>query len=117
MDLKKDSISKSIYIAIDKLKTRFGGIDVKLLSDEMYRTEPDEFCEIGYLGVDIEIEGIKTFLGCSSMAEIIAYEPYGSLVADEFIYTVLKPNMKKMKSSIKTKSKAVERKIKNRIKK
>lgn len=83
-------ISPIIYGAIERLKNSFGGTEVKLLSEKMYRITPDEFTPLGKLGVDIEIMGIKTFLGCESMAEDIACTPYGQMIADEFVARVIK---------------------------
>lgn len=85
-------IPKAIHVAIIKLGKSFGGTNVKLLSEKMYRLTPDEFTPLGKLGVDIEIEGIKTFLGCESIAEDIAWlpDPYGQAIADELVYNVIK---------------------------
>ena len=83
-------ISPMIYGAIERLRLSFGGTNVELLSEEMYRKTPDEYTPIGKLGVDISIEGVKTFLGCESMAEDIACTPYGQMLADEFVHMVLK---------------------------
>lgn len=83
-------ISPIIYGAIERLKNSFGGTEVKLLSEKMYRIAPDKYTPLGRLGVDIEIEGIKTFLGCESCAEDIACTPYGQMLADDFVYNVLK---------------------------
>jgi hypothetical protein len=83
-------ISPIIHGAIERLKNSFGGTEVKLISEEMYRLAPDEFSPVGKLGVDIEIMGIKTFLGCESAAEDIACTPYGQMLADEFVHRVIK---------------------------
>ena len=83
-------ISPIIYSAIERLKNSFDGTEIKLLSEKMYRTTPDEFTPLGKLGVDIEIMGIKTFLGCESMAEDIACTPYGQMLTDEFVATVIR---------------------------
>ena len=72
------------------LKNSFGGTEVKLLSGKMYRITPDEFTPLGQLGVDIEIMGVKTFLGYESIAEDIACTPYGQILADEFVAMVIK---------------------------
>jgi len=83
-------IAPQIYQAIEILRKTFGGTKVELLSTEMYRLPPSELCALGYLGVDIEVEGIKVFLGCESMAEDIAWNPIGHLIANDFIYNILK---------------------------
>jgi len=82
-------IAPQIYQAIDRLKSAFGGTKVELLSTEMYRKPPSEFCPLGYLGVDILVEDKKVFLGCESMAEEIAWNPLGHYIAEDFVYRVL----------------------------
>ena len=84
-------ISEVMRVAIEHLrhKTSFGELDIKVLSEKEYRQPPSEFCALGYLGVDVEIEGIKAFLGNESVAENILW--YGNTVADEVICSILKP--------------------------
>ena len=82
-------IPQIIYCAIDILKKCFGGTDVELLSKEMYRLKPSIDAKAGRLGVDIKINGIKTFLGCESMAEPIC-EPLGPYVANEYVASLMK---------------------------
>ena len=82
-------IAPQVHQAIERLRQTFGGTKVELLSTEMYRLPPSEFCPLGYLGVDILVEGKKVFLGCESMAEEIAWNPLGQYIADDFIYKVL----------------------------
>ena len=84
-------IAPQIYEAIEKLRQTFGGTKVELLSTEMYRLPPSKFCPLGYLGVDISIEGKKVFLGCESMAEEITWNPLGQYVAEDFVYRALNP--------------------------
>lgn len=94
LEEKNREISPIIYGAIEVMKKSFGGTEVKLVSEVMYRTAPDEHTPLGYLGVDIEIMKIKTFLGCT-IAEDIACTPYGQMIADEFIFMVIKEVLKK----------------------
>jgi hypothetical protein len=82
-------IPPQIHQAIERLRMAFDGTKVELLSTEMYRKPPSEFCPLGYLGVDILVEGQKVFLGCESMAEEIAWNPMGRLIAEDFVYRVL----------------------------
>ena len=88
-------IAPQVLQAIDILRKTFGGTTVELLSTKMYRQPPSEFCKLGYLGVDIKIQGIKTFLGCESMAEEIAWNPMGYSIAEEFVFNVIKAEMEK----------------------
>ena len=81
-------ISPMIYAALDIMRKCFGGTDVKLLSEKMYRLKPDEYAKAGRLGVDIEVMGIKTFFGCESNAENIL--TYGQPIADQFVAMLIK---------------------------
>jgi hypothetical protein len=88
--MKKDkAIPDLIHKAIDKLKTSFGGVDVILISDEIIRTKPDEYAPLGRLGVNIEIEGVKTFLHYET-AESIMYNPFFQRIVDELVFTTIK---------------------------
>ena len=82
-------ISPIILMAIEVLKKTFGGTDIELLSTEMYRLKPDEYAKAGRLGVDIKVQGVKTFFGCDSMARPIL--EWGMHIAEQFVYEVLKP--------------------------
>lgn len=93
MEIKYNSdLPKSVDIAINIMRNSFGGTNVKLVGEKLYRTKPDEFCKLGRLGIDIEIEGVKTFMGIESLAEDIAFlpPPYGQMIADEFVYNIIK---------------------------
>lgn len=85
-------ISQVITHSIEVMKKCFGGTDVKLLSSEMYRETASQE-GIGRLGVNIEIEGVKTFLSYTDFAESIC-GPMGNLVAEEFVFMVLKESGK-----------------------
>ena len=84
-----NEIPKIIHLAIERMEICFGGTEIKLISEEMYRLPPDEFSPVGKLGVDISIMGIKTFLGCESMAELIC-QPMGMMIAEEFVFNIIK---------------------------
>lgn len=83
-------ISPIIYGAIEVMKKCFGGTGVRLISTEMYRLKPTEDAKAGKIGVDIEIEGVKTFLSYNDFAEDIACSPYGQMIACEFVYRIIK---------------------------
>ena len=72
-------ISPVIYRAIDILKNSLGGIDIELLSDQMYR-------KYGMLGVTIEFMGIKSFLGLQTAEDILIY---GQKLADRHVKLIL----------------------------
>lgn len=83
-------ISGIIYVAVGMLKKVEFADDLIILSKEMYRSEPDKNNEIGMLGVDIEINGVKTFLSAAIAEDMICY-PNGMFIATEFVYGVLNP--------------------------
>lgn len=72
-------ISPVIYRAINILKNSLDGIEVKLLSDEMYR-------KYGMLGVNIEFLGVKSFLGVQTAEDILIY---GQKLADRHVKYIL----------------------------
>lgn len=88
METNKE-ITYVVYYSIEKMSKSFGGTEVKLLSEKMYRTSPNRYKSIGCLGVDIEVMNIKTFLSYE-MVEDIAYTPYGQIISDEFIARIIK---------------------------
>lgn len=83
-------ISPIIHGAIEVMRKCFGGTDVKLISTEMYRLEPTKDAPAGKIGVDIEVEGIKTFLSYNDFAEDIICSPYGEMIANEFVFHFIK---------------------------
>jgi hypothetical protein len=80
-------MSPIILNAIKLMANSFGGTDVKLISKEMYRVKSDESSLVGSLGVDIEIQGMKVFLGYTLAEDITIY---GQKVADSFVFEILK---------------------------
>jgi hypothetical protein len=73
-------ISEVILSAIEILKTRLGGLDIELLSDEM--------CSNNEMGVKIKITipntnyNVRVFLTYQMSEDII----WGQTIADEFIH-------------------------------
>lgn len=87
-------ISPVIYAAIEVLKKSFGGTNIELVSSEMYRNNHNQ------LGVLIRVEGILSFLGCESNAEVIC--TYGIKIAEDYVFNILKDYINKMKRKIRT---------------
>ncbi len=94
-------IGPAIYQAINILKNCWGGLEIEIVSDGMYRLPPDEYAKAGRLGVDItmkpidsDIPAVKTFLGYESMAEDIAWTPHGQMIADHFVWELLGKQIK-----------------------
>lgn len=78
-----------IHAAVAVLRKVEGVDEVELLSDEMYRTEPNEECNIGCLGVDIKINNVKTFLHYELCEDLIMC-PWGAFAAVDFVHEILK---------------------------
>lgn len=81
-------ISPTIHKAIEIIKISIMVLAIKLVSKEMYRKSPNVYTPFGELGVDIEINGCKGFLGCESMAEDICV--YGPILFDDFVFNIIK---------------------------
>ena len=78
--MKEDlTISKIIAKTIELLQEEYPEYDIKLISKEMYRQPPTEYALAGHLGVDIEILGIKTFMGHELHAEDMLCHPLGEM--------------------------------------
>jgi len=90
MDNEIKNIPPVIHLAIDIMRKRFGGTKVEIVGDRMYRLPPSSDAPAGKLGIDIEVQGIRAFLGCSSNAEEMVHGTMGEALADEFIYSVIK---------------------------
>jgi hypothetical protein len=85
-------INEVVYAAIEIVKARPGKVEVKLLSSEMVKSSTNK-----EWGVEIEINGKKTFLEYSLAADI-SMAPYGKKLADTMISSILnldKPKKKK----------------------
>jgi hypothetical protein len=90
--MSRFNTSLIIFGAVEIMKTSFGGTDVKIISQEMYRNQSDNTTLIGILGVDIEIEGYKVFLSYSIAEDMCLY---GQHVADNFVFNILKGDYKR----------------------
>ncbi len=104
-------IPPAIKIAIELMKKSFGGTDIEIISDA-YRLSPSEDAPAGALGCDIHIKipeydmiPVKMFLR-NSISEDIAWwnimggaPDLGQMVADEIVFTCLKPEYEKLKEN------------------
>jgi len=88
------SISKIMYAAIAELEKAFGGTDIKLVSEKMYRKPPTEFAKAGMLGVDVLVEGIPVFLPHESVAEEILWNIGRINLAEEWIWQIIKDDLR-----------------------
>jgi hypothetical protein len=75
--------------ALDIMRQTFEGVKVELISTELERSEPTNDFPKGYLYVWVNIHGEKTQVA-NQIIEDIAANPYGSLIAEEIVFPVLK---------------------------
>ncbi len=98
----------AIPIAIEFMRRSFGGTNVEIVSDA-YRQEPTEDAPAGALGCNVlikipghDMHPIRFFLS-NFIAEDMAFYDMGGvphfaqMVADEIIFTILKPEYEKLK--------------------
>lgn len=90
-------ISPVIRSGIKIIQNTIEGVTVKILDEEMSRTEPTEFLPLGALGVNAEIVwdqiGINNvFLTCQLCEDM--HTPYGDLVAEEFIFSLFEKDIR-----------------------
>jgi len=105
--MKEDlsEIPKVIHLAIEMITASlqsFGGSEVNIISG-MYRKEPNEFYKAGQLGLDIELDGVKVFLGCESMAEEMVYNQMGKFIVDDFVHHTIKDAFREIQEKISDK--------------
>ena len=87
-ELNKD-MNPMILAAVGMLKKVDGVLDIKIVSDKMYRSAPMNDYPMGRLGVDIvisydDVGDVKTFLAYGDVEDLIMY-PKGMFIAVEFI--------------------------------
>lgn len=88
--------------AVDIMRMMFGGTEIEIVSG-CYRLEPSDDAPAGALGCDIAVkipnwEMIPTKLFFrNSIAEDIAWSPYGELVARQYVFEIISPEYEKMK--------------------
>ena len=75
--------------AIAMMRLSFEGAKIELISQDLERSEPNDDFPKGYLFVRVNIAGIETELAYQ-IAEDIVTNPYGSLIADEIVFSALK---------------------------
>jgi len=59
--MENKEIDIVIHQAINLMRETFGGTEVQLISDKMFRSTPNKECPLGCLGVTITVEGKKHF--------------------------------------------------------
>jgi hypothetical protein len=102
-----EKISKVIHAGISIIEKTVEGVKVKVLSQEMRRSEPSEHCPLGQLGAEVEfsweigeenVQKVKTFLTCQLCEDMM--NPLGNLVAEEIVFALYRDIFKKMEKEL-----------------
>jgi hypothetical protein len=98
--MENQKISPVIRSGIKIIQNTIEGITVKILDEEMSRTEPTEFLPLGALGVNAQVNwediGTKNIFLTADICEQM-HSPYGDKIAEEFIFPMFRDEMEKLK--------------------
>ena len=102
--MEKPKISLVIRSGIKIIENTIEVVTVKIIDEEMSRTEPTEFLPIGALGVNVRIDweelGSKdVFITCQLCEDM--HTPYGDKIAEDFIFPMFREEMEKFTNSCK----------------
>lgn len=97
--METPKISPVIRSGIKIIENTIEGVTVKILDEEMSRSEPNELLPLGSLGVnaDINWEGIgsrKAFLTAEFCEQM--HSTYGDKIAEEFVLPMFGDEIKKI---------------------
>ena len=95
--MENPKISPVIRSGIKIIENTIEGVTLKILDEEMSRTEPTELLPLGVLGVNVEVSwdsvgSKKTFLTAEFCEQM--HTPYGDLVAEEFIFSLFEKDIR-----------------------
>lgn len=97
--MENPKISPVIRSGIKIIQNTIEGVTIKILDEEMSRTEPTEFLPLGALGVNVQVnwEDIGTkniFLTCQLCEDM--HSPYGDKIAEDVIFPMFRDDIKKL---------------------
>jgi len=99
--MKNTKISPVIRSGIKIIENSIGGVTVKILDEEMSRSNPTEFLPLGALGVNVRIDweeiGSKDVFLTSQLCESM-HSTYGDKIVEEFVFPMFKEEMKEFKN-------------------
>ena len=97
--MEKPKISLVIRSGIKIIENTIEGVTVKILDEEMSRTEPTEFLPIGALGVNVRIDweemGSKDVFLTAQLCEDM-HSLYGDKIAEEFVFPMFREEMERL---------------------
>lgn len=97
--MENPKISPVIRSGIKIIENTIEGVTVKILDEEMSRSEPTEFLPIGALGVNAQVNwediGTKNIFLTADLCEQM-HSPYGDKIAEEFIFPMFREEMQNL---------------------
>lgn len=97
--MENPKISPVIRSGIKIIENTIEGITVKILDEEMSRSEPTEFLPLGALGVNAQVNwediGTRNIFLTADLCEQM-HSPYGDKIAEEFIFPMFREEMEKL---------------------
>ena len=98
--MENPKISPVIRSGIKIIENTIEGVTLKILDEEMSRTEPTELLPLGVLGVNVEVScdsvgSKKTFLTAEFCEQM--HSPYGDKIAEEFVLPMFKEEFQMLK--------------------
>ncbi len=97
--MENPKISPVIRSGIKIIQNTIEGVTVKILDDEMSRSQPTEFLPLGALGVNVniiweEIGEHAIFLTAQLCEDM--HSPYGDKIAEDFILPMFREDMERI---------------------
>jgi hypothetical protein len=103
-EMENTKISLVIRSGIKIIQNTIEGVTIKILDEEMSRSEPTEFLPLGALGVNVRIDweelGSKDFFLTAQLCEDM-HSPYGDKIAEDFIFPMFREEMERFTNSCK----------------
>jgi hypothetical protein len=97
--MENTKISLVIRSGIKIIQNTIEGVTIKILDEEMSRSEPTEFLPLGALGVNIRIDwkemGSKDVFLTAQLCEDM-HSLYGDKIAEEFVFPMFREEMERL---------------------
>ncbi len=97
--MENTKISLVIRSGIKIIKNTIEGVTIKILDEEMSRSEPTEFLPLGALGVNVRIDweemGSKDVFLTAQLCEDM-HSLYGDKIAEEFVFPMFREEMERL---------------------
>lgn len=97
--MENTKISLVIRSGIKIIQNTIEGVTIKILDEEMSRSEPTEFLPLGALGVNVRIDwegmGSKDVFLTAQLCEDM-HSLYGDKIAEEFVFPMFREEMERL---------------------